>query len=108
MKSDAVKKGIERAAHRSLLLAVGVSRSDLDKPFVGIINSFSEIVPGHIHLRGIAEAVKQGVARGGGIPFEVNTIAVWNISRRTWRMNPRLTNVPIYPRNTTVMTLHIS
>jgi dihydroxy-acid dehydratase len=76
MKSDAVKKGVERAAHRALLHAVGVSRSDLDKPFVGIINSFSEVVPGHIHLRSIAEAVKQGVSRGGGVPFEVNTIAV--------------------------------
>ena len=76
MKSDAVKKGVERAAHRSLLHAVGVSRSDLDKPFVGIINSFSEIVPGHINLRSIAEAVKQGIARGGGVSFEVNTIAV--------------------------------
>ena len=61
MKSDAIKKGVERAAHRSLLHAVGVSRSDLDKPFVGIINSFSEVVPGHIHLRSIAEAVRQGV-----------------------------------------------
>ncbi|UCB42346.1 MAG: dihydroxy-acid dehydratase [Dehalococcoidales bacterium] len=76
MKSDAVKKGIERAAHRALLHAVGVNRSDLDKPFVGIINSFSEVVPGHIHLRSIADAVKQGVSRGGGVPFEVNTIAV--------------------------------
>jgi len=76
MKSDAVKKGLERAPHRSLLHAVGVSRSDIDKPFVGIINSFSEIVPGHIHLRSIAEAVKQGVYAGGGVPFEVNTIAV--------------------------------
>jgi dihydroxy-acid dehydratase len=76
MKSDAVKKGVERAAHRALLHAVGVSRSDLDRPFVGIINSFSEVVPGHIHLRSIAEAVKQGVSRGGGVPFEVNTIAV--------------------------------
>lgn len=76
MKSDAVKKGLERAGHRSLLHAVGVSRSDIDKPFVGIINSFSEIVPGHIHLRSIAEAVKQGVYAGGGMPFETNTIAV--------------------------------
>jgi dihydroxy-acid dehydratase len=55
---------------------VGVSRDDLDKPFVGIVNSFSEIVPGHIHLADLAEAVKQGVTSGGGVPFEVNTIAV--------------------------------
>ncbi|MFC1982180.1 dihydroxy-acid dehydratase [Chloroflexota bacterium] len=76
MKSDAVKKGIERAPHRSLLHAVGCTRADIDKPFVGIINSFSEVVPGHMHLRGIAEAVKAGVYEGGGFPFEANTIAV--------------------------------
>ena len=76
MKSDVIKKGIERAPHRSLLYALGCTRADLDKPFLGIINSFSEIVPGHVHLRGIAEAVKAGVRSGGGVPFEVNTIAV--------------------------------
>jgi len=76
MKSDVVKKGIERAPHRSLLYAVGCTREEMDKPFIGIINSFSEIVPGHIHLRDIAEAVKAGVRSGGGVPFEVNTIAV--------------------------------
>jgi len=76
MKSDAAKRGVERAPHRSLLYAVGCTRADMDKPFIGIINSFSEIVPGHIHLRDIAEAVKAGVWSGGGVPFEVNTIAV--------------------------------
>ena len=76
MKSDAVKRGIERAPHRALLRAVGCTQAELDKPFIGIINSFSEIVPGHIHLRDIAEAVKAGVRSGGGVPFEVNTIAV--------------------------------
>ena len=76
MKSDAVKRGVERAPHRSLLYALGCTRAEFDKPFIGIINSFSEIVPGHIHLRDIAEAVKAGVRRGGGVPFEVNTIAV--------------------------------
>ena len=76
MKSDAAKRGIERAPHRSLLYAVGCTQADMDKPFIGIINSFSEVVPGHIHLRDIAEAVKAGVYSGGGVPFEVNTIAV--------------------------------
>jgi len=76
MKSDAIKKGIERAPHRALLRAVGCTQAEMDKPFIGIINSFSEIVPGHIHLRDIAEAVKAGVRNGGGVPFEVNTIAV--------------------------------
>ncbi len=76
MKSDVVKKGIERAPHRSLLYALGCTRNEMDRPFIGIINSFSEIVPGHKHLRDIAEAVKAGVREEGGVPFEVNTIAV--------------------------------
>ena len=76
MKSDAAKKGLERAPHRSLLHAVGVTRAEMERPFIGIINSFSEIVPGHVHLREIAAAVKKGVHAGGGVPFEVNTIAV--------------------------------
>jgi dihydroxy-acid dehydratase len=76
MKSNGIKRGVERAPHRSLLYAVGCSPADMDKPFIGIINSFSEIVPGHIHLRDIAESVKAGVRSNGGVPFEVNTIAV--------------------------------
>jgi dihydroxy-acid dehydratase len=76
MKSDVVKKGIERAPHRALLHAVGCKPAELDKPFIGVINSYSEIVPGHIHLRDIAEAVKEGVRSRGGVPFEANTIAV--------------------------------
>jgi len=76
MRSDMVKKGIERAPHRSLLRAVGCSSDDWDKPFIGVINSFTEIVPGHIHLQTIARAVKEGIRSGGGVPFECNTIAV--------------------------------
>jgi len=76
MRSDMVKKGIERAPHRSLLRAVGCSSDDWDKPFIGVINSFTEIVPGHIHLQTIARAVKEGIRSRGGVPFEVNTIAV--------------------------------
>jgi len=76
MKSDIAKKGVERAPHRSLLRAVGCTTADIDKPFIGIVNSFTEIVPGHVHLRDIAEAVKLGVSSRGGVPFEFNTIAV--------------------------------
>ncbi|MFA5316192.1 MAG: dihydroxy-acid dehydratase [Dehalococcoidales bacterium] len=76
MRSDIIKKGVERAGHRSLLYALGVTGGDIDKPFVGIVNSYSEIVPGHIHLREIAASVKEGVRQAGGVPFEVNTIAV--------------------------------
>jgi len=76
MRSDVIKKGIERAPHRALLYAVGCTREEFDKPFIGIINSYSEIVPGHIHLREISQAVKDGVRSAGGVPFEVNTIAI--------------------------------
>ncbi|MBI4296103.1 MAG: dihydroxy-acid dehydratase [Chloroflexi bacterium] len=76
MRSDAIKIGIERAPHRSLLYALGCSQVDLDKPFIGIVNSYSEIIPGHVHLRAISEAVKSGVRAAGGVPFEVNTIAI--------------------------------
>ena len=76
MRSDIIKRGIERAGHRALLRALGCTEKELSQPFIGIVNSFSEIVPGHVHLRSIAEAVKSGVRQAGGTPFEVNTIAV--------------------------------
>ena len=76
MKSDAIKKGLERAPHRALLHALGCDTADFDKPFIGVVNSFTEIVPGHVHLRDIAEAVKTGIRSAGGVPFEMNTIAV--------------------------------
>ena len=76
MKSDIVKRGMERAPHRALLYSLGWRREEIDKPFIGVVNSFTEIVPGHIHLRDIARAVKAGVHSRGGVPFEFNTIAV--------------------------------
>src|SRR5512136_1484237 len=76
MRSDVIKKGIERAPHRALLRAVGCSSEDWDKPFIGVVNSFTEIVPGHMHLQAIARAVKEGIRSADGVPFEVNTIAV--------------------------------
>ena len=76
MKSDVIKKGIERAPHRSLLYDLGCTKSEFDKPFIGVVNSFTEIVPGHMHLNDIAKAVKDGVRSAGGVPFEFNTIAV--------------------------------
>jgi dihydroxy-acid dehydratase len=76
MKSDAVKKGVERASHRSLLYALGCTREEMDKPLIGVVNSYTDIVPGHIHLREIAAAVKEGVRAGGGVPFEFDTIGV--------------------------------
>jgi len=76
LRSDEVKCGVERAAHRSLLKALGLTDKDLSKPFIGVVNSYTNIVPGHIHLRGIGEAVKEGIIAAGGTPFEFNTIAV--------------------------------
>jgi len=76
MLSDNVKKGIERAPHRTLLHALGLGNKEMGKPFIGIVNSFNEVVPGHIHLNSIAQAAKAGVWAGGGVPFEFNTIGV--------------------------------
>jgi len=76
LRSAAVKRFPERAPHRSLLKSLGLSDSDLDKPFIAVVSSYAEIVPGHAHLRSVAEAVKQGVWEAGGVPFEVNTIAI--------------------------------
>ena len=76
MRSDDIKKGVERAPHRALLRALGISESDFDKPFIGVVNSFNEIVPGHMHLDIIGQAVKDGVRSAGGVPFEINTIGV--------------------------------
>ena len=76
MNSDTVKKGLERTPHRALLRAVGLKDSDFEKPFIGIANSFCEIVPGHKHLDRVAKVVKEAVREAGGVPFEFNTIAV--------------------------------
>jgi dihydroxy-acid dehydratase len=76
MKSDTVKKGFQRTPHRALLRACGLKDEDMKKPFIGIANSFCEVVPGHKHLNKVAEKVKKAVRTAGGIPFEFNTIAI--------------------------------
>lgn len=76
MNSNNIKSGIERAPHRSLLRAVGLKTQDFSKPFIGICNSFTEIIPGHAHLNKVAEYVKKYVRKAGGIPFEFNTIGI--------------------------------
>jgi len=76
MRSDTIKKGIERAGHRSLLRATGVKEEDFAKPFIGISNSYTDVVPGHTHLHEYAAAIKQAIREAGGVPFEFNTIAV--------------------------------
>ncbi|MBP5227267.1 MAG: dihydroxy-acid dehydratase [Kiritimatiellae bacterium] len=76
MNSDQVKKGIERAPHRGLLFALGLKREDLDKPFIGVCNSYIDVIPGHCHLRQVGDWVKQCIREAGGVPFEFNTIGI--------------------------------
>ena len=76
MRSDVVKFGVERAPHRAIWKGLGVTEEDFGKPFIGIANSFTELVPGHMHLDKLAEYVKAGVRAAGGVPFEFNTIAI--------------------------------
>ncbi|MBD8027917.1 dihydroxy-acid dehydratase [Ureibacillus sp. Re31] len=77
MRSDMIKVGVDRAPHRSLLYATGkVKAKDLGKPFIGICNSYIDIIPGHVHLREFADVVKEAIIEAGGIPFEFNTIGV--------------------------------
>lgn len=76
MRSDITKKGYQRSAHRSLFHAMGYTNEELQRPMIGVVNSFNEIVPGHMHLREIADAVKMGVAEAGGMPVEFPAIAI--------------------------------
>ncbi|MDR2719842.1 MAG: dihydroxy-acid dehydratase [Nitrososphaerota archaeon] len=76
MRSNEVKSGIEHAPHRALFKSLGLDNDDLSKPFIGVANSYNTIVPGHIHLRTLGDAVKEGILSAGGTPFEFNTIAV--------------------------------
>lgn len=76
MRSDIVKKGSTKTAHRALFYAMGYTPEDLEKPLIGVVNSFNEIIPGHIHLRDIAQAVKLGVAAAGGTPVEIPAIGI--------------------------------
>ena len=76
MRSDIIKEGPERAANRSLLKATGVTDSEMKKPFIAVVNSWNDIIPGHIHLNKLAEAVKAGIRNAGGVPFEFHTIGI--------------------------------
>lgn len=76
MKSDSVKKGIERAPHRALFKAMGYTDEEISRPLIGVVNSKNEIVPGHIHLDQIAEAVKTGIRMAGGTPVEFGSIGI--------------------------------
>ena len=69
MRSDTVKKGFQRAPHRALLRACGLSDADINKPFIGIASSFSDLVPGHVNMRDFERAVENGISSAGGVPF---------------------------------------
>ena len=76
MRSDMIKKGFDRAPHRSLLRATGVKEEDFDKPFIAVCNSYIDIIPGHVHLQEFGKIVKEAIREAGGVPFEFNTIGV--------------------------------
>lgn len=76
LRSKQLSAGVERAAHRAILHCVGLQSEDFNKPLIAVVNSWNEIVPGHIHLQGIAKYVKQGIIESGGVPLEFNTIAL--------------------------------
>jgi dihydroxy-acid dehydratase len=76
MRSDEIKSGFERAPHRSLLKACGLTDADMGKPFIGVCNSYIDIIPGHVHLQEFGRIVKEEIRAAGGVPFEFNTIGV--------------------------------
>ncbi len=76
MRSDRMKKGIERAPHRSLFKALGLTDKEIESPMIGIANSANEVIPGHLHLHQVSEAVKSGIRMGGGTPMEFFTIGI--------------------------------
>ncbi len=76
MRSDEIKAGYQRAPNRSLLRSLGLTDREMEKPFIGIANAWSTIVPGHVHLRQLSERVREGIAAGGGVPFEFGVIGV--------------------------------
>ncbi|QSH42194.1 dihydroxy-acid dehydratase [Lentisphaerota bacterium ZTH] len=76
MRSDIMKKGNERAPHRSLMMATGIKPEDFSKPFIGVCNSYTNIVPGHVHLKEVGELICEEIRKAGGVPYEFNTIAI--------------------------------
>jgi len=76
MRSDVIKKGLARTPHRSLLKALGITDKEMKRPFIGVAQAANEIIPGHLHLKELAQAVKDGIRMAGGVPFEFSTIGV--------------------------------
>ena len=76
MNSDNIKTGAQRAPHRSLLYALGLTKEELERPIIAVVNAQSEVIPGHVHLDTVAQAVKDGIRMAGGTPIEVPAIGV--------------------------------
>ena len=76
MRSDYMKEGVSRAPHRSLLKALGVTDGEMKRPFVAVVSSKSDFIPGHMHLDSVTKAVESGIRNAGGVPFTFNTIGV--------------------------------
>jgi dihydroxy-acid dehydratase len=76
MRSNQMKSGVERAGHRALLKATGLTDADMKKPFIAVVNSYVDIIPGHVHLQSFARLIKDAIRAAGGVPFEFNTIGV--------------------------------
>ena len=76
MRSDVIRRGVERAPHRSLLYATGLTPEEIDRPLIGVVNSHNDLVPGHVHLDRVGRAVKTGVSMAGGTPLEFNVIGI--------------------------------
>lgn len=76
MRSDFMKKGVERIPHRALFYALGLTDEEIERPIIGVVNAQNEIIPGHMHLDSIAEAVKAGIRMAGGTPIEFPAIGV--------------------------------
>ena len=92
MNSDHVKKGMQQAPHRSLFNALGYTKEEMERPLVGIVSSYNEIVPGHMNLDKITQAVKMGVAMAGGTPVEV-FLSNKRVNRRFHRMYGKSSSV---------------
>lgn len=76
LRSSSITKGLDRATHRSLFYALGWKPKHLDKPIVAVVNSFNELMPGHVHLNSLCQAIKLGIAESGGLPLEFPSIAI--------------------------------
>ena len=95
LRSDQIKRGVARAPHRSLLKADGITDEEMDRPFIAVLSSRNDVIPGHTHLDKIAEAVKAGIYLAGGVPFEISTIGVCDGMRACTTRSYRARSSPI-------------